>query len=148
METWQASLAQGDVEIYEFRSRVTTNSTQYPYLCVYGETSPWMGSEVNLTDNAFCNPLQSGGLELIAPFPNPGNDRMFIRLIAPSNGVLVMRVIEFKGQEVLRFDELDVSKGVQQFFIDISSLANGSYLLLAEIDLSKSVVSFLKIASE
>jgi PKD repeat protein len=148
LETWQASLAPGDVAIYEFRSRVTATSAQYPYLCVYGETSPWMGSEVNLTDNAFCKPLQSGGLELFAPFPNPGNDRMFIRLIAPSNGVLVMRVIDIKGQEVLRFDELEVSKGFQQFFIDISSLVNGSYRLMAEMDLSKSVVSFLKIASE
>ena len=148
LETWQASLAPGAIETYTFQSRVSTVSSQYPYLCVYGETSPWLVTEINLTDNAYCKPLESGGLELFAPYPNPGSDRMFIRLIAPSNGVLAMHVIDIKGQEVLQFEELEVSKGFQQFFIDISSLANGSYRLKAEMDFSKSVVSFLKIARE
>jgi hypothetical protein len=148
LETWQASLAPGAIETFTFQSRVSAVSSQYPYLCVYGETSPWLVTEINLTDNAYCKPLESGGLELFAPYPNPGSDRMFIRLIAPSNGMLTMHVIDIKGQEVLQFEELEVSKGFQQFFIDISSLANGSYRLKAEMDFSKSVVSFLKIARE
>jgi PKD repeat protein len=146
IETWTANLGAGETTVFEFASRVSQTTGQYPYLCVYAETSPWLTSEINLTDNAFCKPLESGGLELFAPYPNPGDDRMFVRLIAPESGNIQLYVIDQKGQQVMVFEDLEVDKGFQQFFIDISQLANGSYRIVAEMTQARSVVSFLKMA--
>jgi hypothetical protein len=102
--------------------------------------------EINLTDNAYCKPLEIGGLELLPPYPNPGDERMFVRLIAPAAGYAQMHVVDQKGTQVMVFEDLEVSKGFQQFFIDISALSNGSYQLAIHMGQSKSMVSFLKIA--
>lgn len=147
-EPWLAGLAPGATAIYTFQSRVTPDGALWPYFCVYAETNAWLVAETNLTDNAYCKPLEMGGLELLPPFPNPGDERMFVRLISPSTGLAQMHVIDQKGTEVMRFEDLDVSKGFQQFFIDISELPNGAYQLMVFMDQSKSVVSFLKIASK
>lgn len=146
IEKWMVDLAPGATAIYTFNSRASVTDAQLPYLCVYAETSPFLVTEVNLTDNAYCKPLQTGGLELLPPFPNPGDERMFIRLISPNSGLAHMQVVDQKGAVVMVFDDLDVSKGFQQFFIDISSLSNGPYQLAIVMGQAKSVVSFLKLA--
>jgi PKD repeat protein len=146
IENWTIDLGAGESGVFDFASRVITLGAVYPYICVYAETSPWIATEQNLTDNAYCKPLETGGLELFSPYPNPGDDRMFVRLMAPQDGIMNMRVFDNKGQQVMLFEELDVSKGFQQFFIDISELTNGTYKMVAEMANAKSVVSFMKIA--
>ena len=145
MEEWNGNLAPGQTFNYVFSSHPQFAGSQFPYICVIAETSPITYQEINLTDNQICKPIGNTGLEVFPPYPNPGDDRMFIRFITPVEGDLEIRVLDVKGQLVMEINDTSVPKGFHQYFLDISALPDGHYKLLLEMESNKGVVSFMKI---
>jgi PKD repeat protein len=144
MEEWTGSLSPGETLLYHFFSRPNFAGSQFPYICIAAETSPLTYSEVNLTDNQICRPTASAGLEVFPPYPNPGDDRMFIRFITPVEGDLIITAFDAKGNTVIEIEDDGVPKGFHQYFVDISALTNGNYKLLLQMGDYKGVVSFMK----
>jgi PKD repeat protein len=144
MEEWIGELAPGQNLVYEFTSKPNFIGSQFPYICVTAETSPITYNEVNLTDNQICRPTASTGLEVFPPYPNPGDDRMFIRFITPLEGDLLITAFDLKGNKVIEITDDSVPKGFHQYFVDISSLADGNYKLQLQLGDYKGVVSFMK----
>jgi PKD repeat protein len=145
MEEWTGSLKPGESLQYDFVSKPNFAGSQFPYICVNAETSPMEHTEVNLTDNMICKPTASTGLEVFPPYPNPGDDRMFIRFMTPVAGDLEMLVYDAKGNVVMEIQDDAVPKGFHQYFIDITTLPNGHYKLLLQMNDLKGAVSFMKV---
>lgn len=148
LEEWNNTLMPGEESDFTFSSRVQRSRSQFPYICVKAETSPLDYTEFNLTDNEVCEPLSNTGLQIFPPYPNPGDDRMFIRFISPSSGEVELKVFDVRGNLAMEINDLEVPKGFHQYFIDISSLAVGHYKLQISMGESMGVVSFMKIDSK
>lgn len=147
LEVWEGSLPRATSMNYTFTAYLQNKGQQFPYVCITAETSPMDYIEINLTDNQYCKPLESVGLELFPPYPNPGDDRMFIRFITPFAGDLELWVFDVKGAKVMEIQDEAVPQGYHQYFLDISGLQEGPYKLQLVMGDKKGVVSFLKIKS-
>lgn len=148
LEVWNGELPRSTSMLYTFNAYLQTQGQQFPYVCITAETSPLEYVEVNLTDNQYCKPLESVGLELFPPYPNPGDDRMFIRFITPLAGDLELYVFDVKGSKVMEILDEDVPQGFHQYFLDISALQEGHYKLQLIMGDKKGVVSFMKIKTK
>ncbi|MFM9983630.1 MAG: PKD domain-containing protein [Flavobacteriales bacterium] len=148
LEVWEGNLPRSTSMIYTFSAYLQTVGQQFPYVCITAETSPLEQVETNLTDNQYCKPLESVGLELFPPYPNPGDDRMFIRFITPLAGDLELYVFDVKGSRVMEILDENVPQGFHQYFLDISALEEGPYKLQLILNDKKSVVSFLKVRAK
>lgn len=144
-EIWSGNLEPGETFDYLFHALVRLEGQQYPYICIEADPSPIVYSEVNKTDNTICKPIGNSGLELFPPFPNPGDDRMFIRFITPIDGDVGVDVYNVVGSKVLQIAEQEVPKGFHQYFIDISALPDGNYQLVLFMEDKKAITSFMKI---
>jgi PKD repeat protein len=144
-EVWTGIMEPGEIIDYQFHSLVHIEGQQYPYICIEAEPSPIMHTEINKTDNTICKPIGNTGLELFPPFPNPGDDRMFIRFITPTDGDVGVDVYDVRGAKVMQIAEQEVPKGFHQYFIDISDLPDGNYQLMLYMENNKAVTSFMKI---
>jgi PKD repeat protein len=144
-EIWSGNLEPGETFDYLFHSLVRLEGQQYPYICIEADPSPIVYGEVNKTDNTICKPIGNSGLELFPPFPNPGDDRMFIRFITPVDGDVGVDVYNVIGSKVLQIAEQEVPKGFHQYFIDISALPDGNYQLVLYMEDKKAITSFMKI---
>ncbi len=148
LEVWNGTLYGASSFEYTFNAYMQNKGQQFPYVCITAETSPIEHTETNLTDNQYCKPLENVGLEVFPPYPNPGDDRMFVRFITPIEGDLMLRVYDVKGAVVMNLEDENVPKGYHQYFLDISALAEGNYKLQLEMNTVKSVVSFMKAKSK
>lgn len=148
LEVWEGNLPRSTSMVYTFNAYLQTEGKQFPYVCITAETSPLQYVEINLTDNQYCKPLESVGLEVFPPYPNPGDDRMFIRFITPLAGDLELYVFDVKGSRVMEILDEDVPQGFHQYFLDISALEEGPYKLQLILNDKKSVVSFLKVRAK
>lgn len=144
-EVWHGVMDPGTTIEYLFHALVRLEGQQYPYICIEAEPSPIEHTEVNKTDNTICKPIGNSGLELFPPFPNPGDDRMFIRFITPTDGDVGVDIYDIRGAKVMQIAEQEVPKGFHQYFIDISELADGNYQLVLYSQDNKAVTSFMKI---
>jgi PKD repeat protein len=148
LEEWNGELLPETTMDYEFHSLMQNVGQQYQYICVVADPSPIQFTEVNKTDNEICQPISNTGLEVFPPYPNPGDDRMFIRFITPLEGDLAVKIFDVNGKLAMELNDVSVPKGFHQYFIDISGLAVGSYRLSLEMESLKGVVSFMKIHRE
>jgi len=144
-EVHSVFLMPGASYIYTFNSLMQQVGNQYPYLCVSAQSVENIHHEVNFTDNSICKPLRSGELEVFPPFPNPGDDRMFIRFITPVAGDLSLKVYDSNGKLVMELTDMDVPEGFHQYFMDISALQNGNYVLHLALGSRESSVAFMKL---
>ncbi|MFN0030558.1 MAG: PKD domain-containing protein [Flavobacteriales bacterium] len=148
LEVWQGNFPVGSAMHFIFSSYMQQVGSQFPYICVTAETSPLQYTEQNLTDNQYCKPLANVGLEVFPPYPNPGDDRMFVRFITPIEGDLQLKVFDINGKVVMELEDEQVPRGYHQYFLDISALAEGSYKLQLQMNEAKGVVSFLKVRAK
>ncbi len=148
LEEWNGELIPGTSLNYVFHSLMQQAGQQYQYICVIADPSPIHYTELNKTDNEICQPISNTGLEVFPPYPNPGDDRMFIRFITPIEGDLEVRIYDVNGKLAMELNDVSVPKGFHQYFIDISGLAVGNYRLSLEMESLRGVVSFMKIHRE
>ncbi len=148
LEEWNGELLPETSMNYVFHSLMQQVGQQYQYICVIADPSPIHYTELNKTDNEICQPISNTGLEVFPPYPNPGDDRMFIRFITPIEGDLEVRIYDVNGKLAMELNDVSVPKGFHQYFIDISGLAVGNYRLSLEMESLRGVVSFMKIHRE
>lgn len=148
LEVWNGTLFPSTSFNYTFNAYMQLKGQQFPYVCITAETSPIEYVETNLTDNQYCKPLEDVGLEVFPPYPNPGDDRMFVRFITPLEGDLQLHVYDIRGSLVMDLEDEGVPKGYHQYFLDISALVEGNYKLQLEMNSTKSVVSFMKVKTK
>lgn len=144
-ENLSAVLYPDSVIEYTFTALVSVPDDDEHYLCVNVKPVNSTYQEVNFTDNTICKPLKSGSLEVFPPYPNPGDDRMFIRFVTPEAGDLNLRVYDPSGKLVMDMNDVDVPRGFHQYFMDISSLENGHYVLLLQLGSQETNVAFMKM---
>lgn len=147
-EVFEMTLLPGESTEYTFFSVMQKSASQYNYVCVGAEIMLPDRHEVNMTDNSYCKPIRNGELELFPPFPNPGDDRMFVRFMTPVSGDLTLLVFDNLGNVVMEIADMDVPDGFHQYFMDISSLATGSYRLMIKMGSRNATVAFMKIRRE
>lgn len=147
-ENWNGTIAPGNSTQFTFSSQMNPGPAQFPYACVTAMPAAAAYSETNTSNNTFCKSLSNDGFELFPPYPNPGQNVMFVRFTSPFQADLEIRIIDKTGRICKSWNDSNVPTGFHEYFMDISGLADGNYTLELIQSGRHAVQSFMKLTSE
>lgn len=96
-------------------------------------------------DNVICRTTGDKRLEVYPPFPNPGDNHLFLRFINKERGTVNITITDNYGSIVQELLDADVGTGFHQYFLNIGDLANGKYIIVLGIGEIKKAVNFIKV---
>jgi hypothetical protein len=146
-EHWIGELKPGQTVIYTYASSFNTNQVELDYLCAQSQAEEITLMDADPDNNTICTSIDNAAVQLYPPFPNPGDDKMFVRVVNPVIADMNLKVVSASGQTMMEFVDAGVSPGFHQFFLDISSLADGNYKLVLVMGQARRFASFEKIGN-
>lgn len=105
------------------------------------------GTDVDLSNNSRCNALSDDQFKLMNIFPNPTKDNMVINFISPANLELRYEIIDLTGN-IIQNEIITAKTGYNQFNIETSGLAAGSYICKLLNNGSSQSLMFIKLNRE
>jgi PKD repeat protein len=143
-EDWEQELGPGEEAEFTFQSAFDTREISMDYLCVSATAPDVMLEESSPEDNVKCATLEGSGLHLYPPFPNPGDDHLFVRCVTPVTGDVSIRIFDERGMLARDLADYGVKSGFHQYFLNISDLADGTYALVLSMGNQRRTVRFVK----
>ena len=122
----------GDSKLVALNTGIPLALSQPSYFCV--EISSQYSDYPDLTpiDNEKCINLEPS-IIVEDPFPNPVTAQTRLKIISPLESETVIRVVSSSGKIEME-QVVGVAQGLNNFFIDMSSLNAGIYFILIDID--------------
>ncbi len=103
-------------------------NAQVSFLCVTLQDKPGAPPDVSANDNRMCINLKDAYSSL-APYPNPVKGQMYLSLILNEAAAVDIQVEDSRGSQVKGQHYTETRKGLNIFNVDMSTLANGLYLI-------------------
>ncbi len=103
-------------------------NAQVSFLCVTLQDKPGASPDVSANDNRMCINLKDAYSSL-APYPNPVKGQMYLSLILNEAAAVDIQVEDSRGSQVKGQHYTETRKGLNIFNVDMSTLANGLYLI-------------------
>ncbi len=111
--------------------------------CSYRILQP---STINCTDNNLGIPAISGNVNKFNLYPNPANGgNIIISYELNKNSIVQFKIFDYSGQEVMLLDNDKKVSGAYTENVNISELANGIYLFIANINGKCQIIKIIKL---
>lgn len=126
-ETITQRIAPGESFVYVVGATITNTSTIL-FICATATPNASGFEDANLVNNTFCVNLENK-TTVIKPYPNPSDQSVTIAVILKVQQKVKLSMYDAYGRPVVEEEYNNTSEGLNQYEIDVSTIADGMYLV-------------------
>lgn len=123
----------GETSLVSLNAGIPLNISEPSYFCVklISQYEELEYLDINPINNEKCITLQPD-VQVENPFPNPVRDQFRLKVVTPADGQVSLRLINATGK-LQREETCQASAGLNNFFIDMSTLNPGIYFVTVNV---------------
>lgn len=138
-ETWTGTLLPNQTVIYVFSNQpvmtLSADDDHISYYCVSGTGYSATVAETDYSNNEVCENIENSEVVLKPFYPNPVGSTLNMSLIVPVSADLSADLLDDQGRVVRQIIyPFTLAAGEYDYAIDLSSLANGTYVMRFTVD--------------
>lgn len=138
-ETWTGTLLPNQTVIYVFSNQpvmtLSADDDHISYYCVSGTGYSATVAETDYSNNEVCENIENSNVVLKPFYPNPVGSTLNMSLIVPVSADLSADLVDDQGRVVRQIIyPFTLAAGEYDYAIDLSSLANGTYVMRFTVD--------------